>query len=157
MADMLDLPENPSFEDLEKELIYQNIMMDELDPEAVDYIQQRADAEEKIEHLNRMLGIDNETLSQGGISQEMLSPNDIMSPGTMSQGTLSQESWEHMPLQQLEDTSNNGYGGNQFGYTDLNGMATNTNNGGGGGNDYNWMLEGMYAGEFAVFSYSSAS
>jgi hypothetical protein len=153
MADQMDLPEHPTSDDLERELVFQNIMMDALDTEADDYIQKRADAEDRIEHLHRLLGIDNETLSQGGLSQDMLSPNDVMSPGTMSQGAMSQESWEQMPLQPYEDTSNR-FGGNQFGYTDLNGMATNTN---GGRNDYNWMLDSMYEGECALFFISAVT
>jgi hypothetical protein len=154
MADQLDLPDNPTIEDIEKELIFRNIMLDALDHEADDYIQRRADAEEKIETLNRMLGIDNETLSQGGLSQDMLSPIDVMSPGAMSQGTMSQESWEQMTLQPFEDPGNQ-FGEHQFGHTDLNGMGTTNTNG--GGNEFAWMMDSMWEGECSLFFDNTAS
>lgn len=141
MANLTNLPKHPTSDDFEQELIFQNIMLEALDPEDDDYIQKLADAEVNVAYLHRALGIDNETMSQGGLSQ------DIMSPGTMSQGNMSQGSWEHMPMQPFKDTSNQ-FGSNQFGFTDLNGMATNSN---GGGTDFDWMLGSMYEGECTLF------
>lgn len=138
----MDLPSNPTQLDFQQQLIYQNIMLDALAPEDEEYIQKRAGMESNIEYLQRALGIDDETLSQA-----IMSPENIMSPGTMSQGNMSQESWEQMPLQAFEDTGNQ-FGGHQFGYTDMNGMATNTN--GAIGNDFDWMLDNM-GGECALF------
>lgn len=129
---MMDLPQNPTQDDLEQQLIYQSILMDALDTEDEAYIQKRAGMESNIEYLQRALGIDDETISQS-----------MMSPGTMSQ-----DSWEQMPLQAFEDTSNH-FGGNQLGYTGMSGMATNTN--GTSGNDFDWMLDNMYPGECAPF------
>lgn len=136
---MMDLPPNPTQNDLEQQLMVQTILLDALDSEDEEYIQKRAGMESNIEYLNRSLGIDDETMSQAA----------MISPGTMSQGNMSQESWEQMPLQTFEDTSNQ-FGGNQFGYTDMNGMATNTN--GASGNDFNWILDNMYPGECVLFS-----
>jgi hypothetical protein len=151
MADQLDLPEHPTLDDLEKELVFQQIMLDALDPGADDYIQRMADAEEKIETLSRMLGIDNETLSQGGLSQDMILSNDVTSPGTISQGTMSQGSWENMPLQQ--DASNQ-FGRRQFGHTDLNGMGSTTN---GGMGDFSWLVDSMFDGECLLLFQNTAS
>lgn len=145
----MDLPSNPTQLDFQQQLIYQNIMLEALDPEDEEYIQKRAGMESNIEYLQRALGIDDETLSQA-----MKSPENTMSPGTMSQGNMSQgnmsqESWEQMPLQAFEDTGNQ-FAGHRFGYTDMNGMATNTN--GTIVNDFDWMLDNM-GGECALFSW----
>ncbi|KAE9973687.1 hypothetical protein BLS_003475 [Venturia inaequalis] len=130
MADlMMDLPPNPTQDDLEQQLICQSILVDALDPGDEEYLQKRAGMKSNIEYLQRALGIDDETMN-------MMSPADVMSPDTMSQGNMSQESWEQMPLQAFEDTST------QYGYPDVSGMATNAN--GASGNDFDWMLDNMY-------------
>ncbi|TID26994.1 swi snf family dna-dependent atpase [Venturia nashicola] len=126
MADLrMDLPPNPTQDHLEQQLIYQTILMDALDPKDEEYTRKRAGMESNIEYLQKALGIDDETISQ-----------TMMSPGAMSQ-----DSWEQMPLQAFEDTSNQ-FSANQFGYTDMSGMATNTN--GARGDDFDWMLDSMY-------------
>jgi hypothetical protein len=144
MADrlaQLGLPENPTFEDIEKERVFRQILVDTLDKDAHDYQEQKRLEEENIRFLDEMLGINEEMLSPGGLSHDVLSPDilspdilspDILSPGAMSQGTPSQGSWDQTPIQPR-------FGGEQFGQTDVNGMGHN-----GGDADFNWLLDSMW-------------